>query len=239
MAEFRGSPGDAHSFDPLHRLLEQQVYRLSYWRVASEEINYRRFFDINDLAGLRTEDPRVFEATHARIFRWIAEGGVTGLRIDHPDGLADPAGYLRRLQERLFLHACHERHANSSDQPMDWPVIGRLIRDRYRAEIDRDAASPLARRFPIVVEKILTRDEPIPRDWPIDGTVGYEFLNALNGLFVDPEGVGLDPRDLPGFHGRDREPPRGPLRRQKARHAIEPGERAEHARPPARPNRRA
>ncbi|HEY2157394.1 MAG TPA: malto-oligosyltrehalose synthase, partial [Isosphaeraceae bacterium] len=187
VADFRGTPGDAASFDPLHQLLEQQVYRLSYWRVASEEINYRRFFDINDLAGLRTEDPRVFEATHARIFRWIAEGGVTGLRIDHPDGLADPAGYLRRLQERLFLRACHERYLAATDHPVDWPVVGRLVRDRYRAEIGRDAASPLARRFPIVVEKILTRDEPIPHDWPIDGTVGYEFLNALNGLFVDPK----------------------------------------------------
>ncbi len=186
VASFRGTPGEASSFDPLHTLLEEQVYRLSYWRVASEEINYRRFFDINDLAGLRTEDPRVFEATHARIFRWIAEGGVTGLRIDHPDGLADPAGYVHRLQERLFLRACHERYQAESKQPADWASVGRLIRDRYRAEMDRDAASALARRFPIVVEKILTRDEPIPDDWTIDGTVGYEFLNSLNGLFVDP-----------------------------------------------------
>ncbi len=185
-AEFRGTEGDAPSFDALHGLLEEQVYRLSYWRVASEEINYRRFFDINDLAGLRTEDPRVFEATHARIFRWIAEGGVTGLRIDHPDGLADPAGYFRRIQERLFLRACHDRYRSEGDRPADWPTVGRMIRDRYRAEIDGDASSPLARRFPVVVEKILTRDEPIPADWPIDGTVGYEFLNALNGLFVDP-----------------------------------------------------
>ena len=187
VAEFQGTPGEAASFDPLHALLEQQVYRLSYWRVASEEINYRRFFDINDLAGLRTEDPRVFEATHARIFRWIAEGGVTGLRIDHPDGLADPAGYVHRLQERLFLRACHDRYRAAAKQPADWATVGRLIRDRYRAEMDRDASSPLAQRFPIVVEKILTRDEPIPEDWTIDGTVGYEFLNALNGLFVDPK----------------------------------------------------
>ncbi len=155
VASFHGTPGEASTFDPLHRLLEQQVYRLSYWRVASEEINYRRFFDINDLAGLRTEDPRVFAATHARIFHWVAEGGVTGLRIDHPDGLADPAGYVHRLQEHLFLRACHDRYKVETKQPADWPSVGRLIRERFRAEIDRDASSALSRRFPIVVEKIL------------------------------------------------------------------------------------
>jgi (1->4)-alpha-D-glucan 1-alpha-D-glucosylmutase len=185
VASFHGTSDAAESFDALHNLLEQQVYRLSYWRVASEEINYRRFFDINDLAGLRTEDPRVFESTHARIFQWVGDGGVTALRIDHPDGLADPAGYFRRLQERLFLRACYQRYQAESRQTADWPSVGRLIRARYRAEVERDPASPLARRFPIVAEKILTRDEPIPDDWPIDGTVGYEFLNALNALFVD------------------------------------------------------
>ncbi len=109
VASFRGTEGDARSFDALHELLEDQVYRLAYWRVAAEEINYRRFFDVNELAGLRTEDPKVFDLTHALIFRWVREGGVTGLRIDHPDGLADPLGYFRRLQERLFLRACRER----------------------------------------------------------------------------------------------------------------------------------
>ncbi len=186
VVSYRGTPGDASSFDPLHALLEQQVYRLSYWRVASEEINYRRFFDINDLAGLRTEDPRVFEETHARIFQWISEGGVTALRIDHPDGLADPAGYFRRVQERLFLRACHTSYGAANTQPADWRTVGRLIRDRYRRAVAKHPGSALARRFPIVIEKILTRDERIPRDWAIDGTVGYEFLNAINGLFIDP-----------------------------------------------------
>ena len=222
IAEFRGAPGNASSFDPLHRLLEQQVYRLSYWRVASEEINYRRFFDINDLAGLRTEDPRVFEATHARIFRWIAEGGVTGLRIDHPDGLADPAGYFRRLQERLFLRACHERYEAETKQPADWATVGRLIRDRYRAEMDRDASSSLARRFPVVVEKILTRDEPIPEDWPISGTVGYEFLNALNGLFVDRKASASILATYREFTGESTNFEANPLRGQAADHAVEP-----------------
>jgi len=184
---FQGVVGDPSSFDPLHVLLEQQVYRLSYWRVESEEINYRRFFDINDLVGLRTEDPRVFRETHARIFAWVGDGGVTGLRIDHPDGLADPAGYFRRIQEHLFLKACHARYSQEEKQPADWPGVSRFIRRRYRRQIDNRPSSRLARRFPVVVEKILTRDEPIPRDWTIDGTVGYEFLNAVNGLFVDPK----------------------------------------------------
>ena len=109
VASYRGNVGDPASFDALHALLEEQVYRLAYWRVASEEINYRRFFDVTELAGLRTEDPHVFDAAHALIFRWVGEGGVTGLRIDHPDGLADPLGYFRRLQENLFLQACRRR----------------------------------------------------------------------------------------------------------------------------------
>ena len=78
----------------LHELLEDQVYRLAYWRVAAEEINYRRFFDVTELAGIRVEDELVFEHVHRLIFRWVREGGVTGLRVDHPDGLADPLELL-------------------------------------------------------------------------------------------------------------------------------------------------
>ena len=74
VASFRGTAGDARSFDALHELLEDQIYRLAYWRVAAEEINYRRFFDVNELAGLRTEDPKIFDLTHALIFRWVARG---------------------------------------------------------------------------------------------------------------------------------------------------------------------
>jgi (1->4)-alpha-D-glucan 1-alpha-D-glucosylmutase len=95
---FNGRIGEPHSFDRLERLLDDQPYRLSYWRVAAEEINYRRFFDINDLAGVRVERPEVFQETHRLILRLVAEGKVTGLRIDHPDGLFDPPGYLRELQ---------------------------------------------------------------------------------------------------------------------------------------------
>lgn len=183
---FQGKPGDPRSFDLLHELLEGQIYRLAHWRVAAEEINYRRFFDINDLAGLRTEDPVVFDHVHELIFRWVAAGGVSALRIDHPDGLADPAGYFRRLQESLLLIASRKRFEQGGGDEVLWPAVSERIRDRYQTMAEAEPASPLARRFPIIVEKILTKGEDLPEDWTIDGTVGYEYLNALNGLFVDP-----------------------------------------------------
>jgi len=96
-----GMPGEPSSFDALHALLERQAWRLAYWRVASDEINYRRFFDINDLAALRVENEAVFDATHRFVLELVAQGKVDGLRIDHPDGLYDPAGYFRRLQARV------------------------------------------------------------------------------------------------------------------------------------------
>lgn len=98
---FQGTPGDARSFDPLNELIEAQAYRLSYWRVAAEEINYRRFFDINTLAAIRVELPEVFEATHQLLWRLLESGAVTGLRIDHPDGLYDPLGYFAALQDNF------------------------------------------------------------------------------------------------------------------------------------------
>src|SRR5919109_755471 len=93
-----GQRGDPHSFNQLEALLAHQAYRLSYWRVATDEINYRRFFDINHLAAIRVEEPEVFEAVHALIFQLLGQGGVTGLRIDHPDGLFDPVQYFLDLQ---------------------------------------------------------------------------------------------------------------------------------------------
>ena len=184
--EFRGVEGDVRSFDGLHELLDDQVYRLAFWRVASEEINYRRFFDVTELAGIRVESPEVFDHVHRLIFRWVREGGVTGLRIDHPDGLADPRGYFRRVQERLFLQACRER-ARDDGLDGEWDELEPQIRERYAQALAADPASALARRFPIVAEKILSTGEKLPADWPIDGTVGYEYLNALNGLFVRPD----------------------------------------------------
>src|ERR1700736_5728117 len=96
-------PNDPTSFGRLHELLEMQAYRIAYWRVAAEEINYRRFFNINELAGLRMELPELFEETHRLVFNLIEAGDVQGLRIDHIDGLFDPRAYCERLQQHSAL----------------------------------------------------------------------------------------------------------------------------------------
>jgi membrane protein DedA with SNARE-associated domain len=119
LAAFNGDLADPHSFDLLDRLIDAQAYRLAYWRVATEEINYRRFFDINDLAAIRVELPEVFDAIHTVILRLLAEGKVSGLRIDHIDGLFDPAAYLRQLQvcylRRVVAARLHSTQAESVD----------------------------------------------------------------------------------------------------------------------------
>nr|MBP7566828.1 malto-oligosyltrehalose synthase [Burkholderiaceae bacterium] len=134
---YGGTPGEAASFDALDALIARQAWRLAYWRVAGDEINYRRFFDINTLAALRTEREPVFEATHRRVLRWLQDGCVHALRIDHPDGLADPRGYFARLQARQ-AQACERAGlprralylvvekilADHEDLPADWPVHG-------------------------------------------------------------------------------------------------------------------
>ncbi len=145
-------------FQRLHQLLERQHYRLASWRTAGDDINWRRFFDINELGGLRVERPQVFEATHGKIFQLIAEGLVDGLRIDHIDGLADPRGYGRKLHRR---------------------VKGLLKLRPEHAQIDH---------LPIFVEKILGPDEPLREDWSVDGTTGYEFMNQVSLLQHDPKG---------------------------------------------------
>ncbi len=130
LAAFQGSVGEAESFDALDALIAAQAYRLASWRVAADDINYRRFFDVNDLAALRMEHEAVFEATHARILRWVAEGRVSGLRIDHPDGLADPAAYFDRLQAR-YAEAAREARITpwnavslSAEETLDGPAPG-------------------------------------------------------------------------------------------------------------------
>lgn len=146
-------------FARLHKLLEDQHYRLASWRTAGDDINWRRFFDINELGGLRVERPLVFEATHGKIFQLIAEGLVDGLRIDHVDGLADPRGYCRKLHRR---------------------VQGLLAQRPAEARLDH---------LPIFVEKILGADEQLRHDWSIDGTTGYEFMNQVSLLQHDPDGA--------------------------------------------------
>src|ERR1051325_7055659 len=96
-----GVKGDLPSLEPLDRLLSQQAYRLAHWKLGSEEINYRRFFDINDLVRLRVELPEAFQMAHQKVFELVRKGKITGLRVDHVDGLFDPAGYLCRLQSFL------------------------------------------------------------------------------------------------------------------------------------------
>ncbi len=133
--------------DRLQAFLDAQNYRLARWRTAAREVVYRRFFDVNELVGLRAEDPEVFADTHGLLLDWLRDGVVDGLRIDHVDGLRDPLAYLERLR---------------SATPDGW----------------------------IVVEKILAGGELLPGDWPVDGTTGYDFLNVVSGLFVDPSAEG-------------------------------------------------
>ena len=126
VAVFNGRPGDPESFNALDHLLGQQYYRLSFWKVATEEINYRRFFNINELISLRMEDIKVFDFTHALVMQLIHEGKITGLRIDHIDGLYDPAAYLKRIQEKLGqFYVVVEKILNQEERlPENWPICG-------------------------------------------------------------------------------------------------------------------
>jgi (1->4)-alpha-D-glucan 1-alpha-D-glucosylmutase len=128
----------------LHELLSMQFYALHGWKLAGEVTNYRRFFDVGTLVGLRQEDPEVFANSHQRIAAMIEAGDLDGLRVDHPDGLRDPEAYLSKLRAML----------------------------------------PQGR---IYVEKILENDERLQEDWPIDGTVGYDFLAKVNRLWMDDQ----------------------------------------------------
>ena len=131
--------------DRLDGLLDRQNYRLARWRTAGQDLDYRRFFDINNLVGVRVEEEAVFEATHGLVLRWLEEGVLDGVRIDHPDGLRDPEQYFWRL---------HNRSGGA------W----------------------------VVAEKILATGERLPETWPVAGTTGYDFMNHVLGLFIDPAG---------------------------------------------------
>src|SRR5205823_1705335 len=187
VARFNGTPGDPASFDLLDRLLEAQAYRLSYWRVAADEINYRRFFDINSLAALSTEREEVFAATHALTLRLLLDGSVDGLRIDHPDGLYDPRQYLERLREAYLVGLAKSLATSLPEfQGRPWEGLEGPLREALRGR--RDGAPGLP--FYLVVEKILGSTESLREDWPVHGTSGYDFLNLLNGLFVQGENAG-------------------------------------------------
>jgi (1->4)-alpha-D-glucan 1-alpha-D-glucosylmutase len=138
---------EAKGADGLDALLNKQHYRLVFWRLANEQINYRRFFDVTSLIALRAEDEKVFRETHRYVFELIEAGTITGLRVDHPDGLRDPKKYFERVQENV------------------------------RAQ---------GKGLFVVAEKILSGEEKLPGHWPVEGTTGYDFLNALNRVFVQP-----------------------------------------------------
>ncbi len=190
VAAIAGKPGDPRSFDELEALLERQAYRLCFFRVAAEEINYRRFFDVNELAAIRVENPAIFDETHRLLFELIAAGKVTGLRLDHPDGLWEPARYFARVQRGVFLDRARLASAG--------PDLARDLAERY----DRAARSRPLRPFHVVVEKILSRGEELPAEWAVHGTTGYEALALLGGLFVDASAEGEMTRIHERFVGR-------------------------------------
>ena len=155
---------DRLNSDPpaLHQLLERQNYRLAFWRTAERDVGYRRFFDINSLIGLHTENEHVFADIHELVFQWLKpDGPVEGVRVDHPDGLVDPEQYLVRLRDRVHN--------------------GRIL-----------------------VEKILMPNERLRESWPVSGTTGYEFLNAVMGLFIDPTSEEVLTRFYGDFTGETR-----------------------------------
>ncbi|MGZ5819456.1 MAG: malto-oligosyltrehalose synthase, partial [Burkholderiaceae bacterium] len=151
-------PDAASGTDSLHQLLERQHYRLAWWRCAADGINWRRFFEVTDLVGVRVEQDDVFEATHALLFRLYTEGLIDGVRIDHVDGLADPGAYCRKLRRRL--------QALTSQRPPELPPTPAYI----------------------IVEKILGAGEQLRTNWEIDGTSGYDFMDRVGALMHDPAG---------------------------------------------------
>jgi (1->4)-alpha-D-glucan 1-alpha-D-glucosylmutase len=168
----------------LHELLQRQHYRLAWWRAAADEINWRRFFDINTLAGVRVEIPRVFDATHKFLLDLYAQGLIDGVRIDHIDGLADPRGYARKLRRAMEV-----------------------------AGAKRPAEAPPGPPY-IVVEKILNGRERLPADWRTDGTTGYDFMDQVAAVLHDPDGEApltwawTSATGRPGLFGDEEEPAR-------------------------------
>jgi len=195
VADYNGVAGDPRSFDRLEALLDAQPYRLAFWRVAGDEINYRRFFDINELAAIRVEEPAVFEAVHALTFRLLAEGKVTGLRIDHPDGLFDPPTYFENLQTGYRKALAGTAPGNPAEAPAGQshpadPSAGDPANEyALMTGARRRSAAGTCGPLYVVAEKILAHDEKLDPAWPVCGTTGYEFLNRLNGLFVAEGGA--------------------------------------------------
>lgn len=176
--------------DKLHRLLEKQAYRLAYWRMAANEINYRRFFDINDLAAIRMEQREVFEITHQLLLRYLQEGRIHGIRLDHVDGLLDPREYFRRLQEAAAYRLLAAREEDPGNR-------------RYGDTIEGAIRHPVY----LLVEKILAHHENLRPSWEVSGTTGYEHMTAVTGILVDPEGEEPLTRSYETFTGEPRDFP--------------------------------
>jgi (1->4)-alpha-D-glucan 1-alpha-D-glucosylmutase len=155
LSTYRAGPERSAGTLALHHLLERQHYKLGHWRLASSDINYRRFFDINSLAGLRVEDAGTFAAMHRLVKRLIAEDKLQGLRLDHVDGLRDPAQYCQRLRRLI-------RTAQGKNGPP----------------------------FYVVIEKILGENEELPMFAGVHGTTGYESMNAITQVLIEPKGLG-------------------------------------------------
>lgn len=188
---FNGVVGDNSTFARLHDLLEKQAYRLSYWRVAADEINYRRFFDVNELVAIRMEDSVVFEESHRLVRELLVKGLVTGIRVDHVDGLFDPANYLWRLQKVYWLDLVMSQLArNPQLKHMPQNVLEEQLSHLFELERERSPQSSFVQPLYIIVEKILSENEKLRETWPVDGTTGYEFVTALNRLFVDSKNKG-------------------------------------------------
>src|SRR5882672_5775646 len=165
LAQFNGEPGDPRSFDALDKLLNAQSYRLAFWRVAAEEINYRRFFDVNDLAAIRVELPKVFDAIHRLTLELVSTGAVTALRIDHPDGLYLPREYFEKLQQRCAkalgiglprdgraIYMVAEKILTGSETlPKEWPVHGTtgydFANEVTQLLVDSSAETAITRTF--------------------------------------------------------------------------------------------
>jgi (1->4)-alpha-D-glucan 1-alpha-D-glucosylmutase len=165
LAQINGNPGDPRSFDKLDELLNAQSYRLAFWRVAAEEINYRRFFDVNDLAAIRVELPEVFDAIHRLVLELVSTGAVTGLRIDHPDGLYLPREYFVKLQQRSAkalgialprdsraIYMIAEKILTGSETlRQEWPVHGTtgydFVNQLTQLLVESSAETPITKTF--------------------------------------------------------------------------------------------
>lgn len=182
VAIFNGRKGDPRSFDPLDALIRDQVYRISHWRVATEEINYRRFFDINSLGAIRMEESSVFQQTHRLILRLVEEGSVSGLRVDHADGLRDPEEYFNRLQAACFIRMYVDTLGVQGIRGEDRHDPEETVRKTYERVV---AIDPSCKPFYVVGEKILLKSETLPENWRVFSTTGYDFANQVNGLFIE------------------------------------------------------